>query len=74
MMREEGYNGSDIRHYWETTAFTYCKGERRYFECFILKAFTMVFRVVSEIHAVKGSGYRNSLGLLKKLSMVLLVS
>ena len=35
-------------------------------ECFILKAFPMVFRIVKEIHAVKGAGYRNSLGLLKR--------
>ena len=66
VMREEGYNGADIHHYWQTTAFTFCKGDRRYFECFVLKAFSMVFRIVAEIHSLKGAGYRNSLGLLKK--------
>ena len=65
-MREEGYNGVDICHYWETAAFAFCKGDRRYFECFIMKAFPTVFRAVAEIHAVKGAGYRNSLGLLKR--------
>jgi len=66
VMREEGYNGADICHYWQTTAFTFCKGDRRYFECFIMKGFPTVFRAVTEIHAVKGAGYRNSLGLLKR--------
>ena len=66
VMREEGYNGADILHYWETAAFAFCKGERRYCECFIMKGFPTVFRAVTEIHAVKGAGYRNSLGLLKK--------
>jgi len=31
-----------------------------------MKAFPTVFRAVAEIHAVKGAGYRNSLGLLKR--------
>jgi hypothetical protein len=66
VMREEGYNGADVLHYWETTAFTFCKGDRRYCECFIMKGFPTVFRAVTEIHAVKGAGYRNSLGLLKR--------
>jgi biotin operon repressor len=59
VMREEGYNAADIRHYWETTGFKFCKGDRRYFECFIMSGFPMTFRAVSEIHDVKGAGYRS---------------
>jgi biotin operon repressor len=65
-LRDQGYNGADVLHYWDTVAFACCKGDRRYFECFVLKGFPTVLRVVSEIHAVKGAGYRNSLGLLKR--------
>jgi biotin operon repressor len=65
-LRDEGYNGADVLHYWDTVAFAHCKGDRRQFECFVLKGFPTVLRVVTEIHAVKGAGYRNSLGLLKR--------
>jgi hypothetical protein len=66
VMREAGYNSSDLLNYWQTTAYTYCRGNPRYLECFILNGFLTVFQVTEEIHAAKGMGYRNSLGLLKR--------
>ena len=48
MMRDAGYNSADIRNYWETIAFTHCRGDRRYFECFTLMGFPDVFRVVEQ--------------------------
>jgi hypothetical protein len=65
-MRDAGYNSADIHHYWETVGFNYCRKVGRYLECFMLKGFPMVFQIVERIHAVKGTGYRNSLGLLKR--------
>ena len=56
----------DIDHYWRTVAFNYCRGNGRYFECFMLKGFPLVFQITEQIHAVRGAGYRNSLGLLKQ--------
>jgi hypothetical protein len=65
-MRNAGYNSADMVGYWQTTTFQYCKGSARHLECFMQSGFGMVFRVTEEIHAAKGQGYRNSLGLLRQ--------
>ena len=54
VMREEGYNGADVLHYWETAAFAFCKGDRRYFECLLMKGFLTVFRAVLESMRSRG--------------------